>query len=127
MTVVRSSVFAFGISPTHFCESRKTFREFIFHFRFDTNHHWDLKMLTIVTLSSVPESSDALSGVRMFGRVCSTSTWISSVSSVFFRFELFFWPSSLDDRGLFLSLLFLLSPGSLRSSRSRVEDRTVRR
>lgn len=76
---------------------------------------------------SLPESSDALSGVRMLGAVCSTSTWISSVSSVFFLCEVFFWLSPWDNRALFLSLLFLLSPGSLRSSRSRVEERTVRR
>lgn len=77
--------------------------------------------------ASLPESSDALSGVRMLGPVCSTSTWMSSVSSVFFLCELFFWLSPWDNRALFLSLLFLLSPGSLRSSRSRVEERTVRR
>lgn len=73
----------------------------------------------------LPESSDTLSGV-LIGPVCSTSTWISSVSSMFFLLELFLWLLVSRDRGLLLSLLFLRSPGSLRSSRSNVEERTAR-
>lgn len=73
---------------------------------------------------SLPESSDALSAVLMLSPICSTSTWISSVSSVFFLWELFFWLLPREERGLLLSLLLLLSPGSLRSSKSSVEDRT---
>lgn len=43
-----------------------------------------VSLLVALYKGSPPESSDALSGVLMLGLVCSTSTWISSVSSVFF-------------------------------------------
>lgn len=67
----------------------------------------------------IPESNEIFSGVREQGILCSTSTWISSVSSGFLLYGV-----PLEERGLFLSLLCLLSPGSLRSSKSREEDST---
>lgn len=69
----------------------------------------------------LPVSSEVFSGVLVLRPVCSTSTWISSVSSMLFLVLFWMFPS---DRGFFLSLRFFLSPGSLRSSRSSVEDRT---
>lgn len=80
--------------------------------------------------STVPESREILSGVLGLAGRCSTSTWISSVSSGLVRrrglMELAFLL-----RGLLLlwSLLPppLLSPGSLRSTRSRAVDRTAGR
>lgn len=85
----------------------------------------------------LPESSDALSGVREFSTVCSTSTWISSVSSVLFRSAAAaeeavapFWASPLrPPRGLLRFASFLplrCSLGSLRSRRSKAEDSTSR-
>lgn len=88
--------------------------------------YWKWNENTRTSSQSLPESSDTLSGV-LIGPVCSTSTWISSVSSMFFLLELFLWLLVSRDRGLLLSLLFLLSPGSLRSSRSNVEERTARK
>lgn len=88
--------------------------------------YWKWNENTWTSSQSLPESSDTLSGV-LIGPVCSTSTCISSVSSMFFLLELFLWLLVSRDRGLLLPLLFLLSPGSLRSSRSNVEERTARK
>ncbi len=80
-------------------------------------------------LSAAPESSEILSGVLGLAGRCSTSTWISSVSSGLARRRgLFELPFLL--RGLLLCSLLqllppLLSPGSLRSTRSRAVDRTA--
>ncbi len=110
----------------------------------------------MLVYSAVPESSEILSGVLGLAGRCSTSTWISSVSSGLVRRRgLLELPFLL--RGLLLwSLLLLLpltlllpllppllplllpallppllpplvSPGSLRSTRSRAVDRTAGR
>lgn len=100
--------------------------------------------MCVLHKSVVPESSEILSGVLGLAGRCSTSTWISSVSSGLVRrrglLELAFLL-----RGLLLCSLLLLppptlvlpllpllppllppllSPGSLRSTRSRAVDRT---
>lgn len=69
-----------------------------------------------------PESNEALSGFRCPGESCSVSTWISSVSSVFFLRRLFLE----EPQGLRRSQLHLLSHGSLRSTRSSAVEMTAR-
>jgi len=89
----------------------------------------------------LPESSDALAGVREFSAVCSASTWISSVSSVLFRSAAaaaaaaeaeaeaaaLLWFSPLrPPRVLLRAWPLRCSLGSLRSRRSKAEDSTSR-
>lgn len=94
-----------------------------------TNSRWSKKKFFVCKISNKqmhwnsPESKETLSGFRCPGESSSLSTWISSVSSVFFLRRLL-----LDvARGLRRSQLHLLSHGSLRSTRSSAVEMTARK